>query len=107
MLVDGAVQTYPYVGVAVVGAAALNGIAVLKAFFLVFTGKRHASSVSLKRRGRERFAVLILAVLILGGGLLPQPGVASRHRAAQEILHDRLSVAEQAIGQSFQFHSSP
>src|SRR5262249_58639581 len=31
LVVDGAVQTYPYVGMAVLAAAALNGIAVVKA----------------------------------------------------------------------------
>jgi NADH-quinone oxidoreductase subunit M len=77
------------VGVAVVLAAALNGIAVVKAYFHIFTGTRHASSVPLRGQWRIRFTVLALALLILGGGLFPQPGVASRHRAAVEILAER------------------
>jgi NADH-quinone oxidoreductase subunit M len=89
ILVDGAVQASPLVGLAVVAAAALNGIAVLRAYFLLFTGARHASNVSLKVGLRERFAVLILAALVLGGGLFPQPGVVSRHRAAVEVLRQR------------------
>lgn len=89
MLVDGAVETYPFVGVAVVIAAALNGIAIVQAYFLLFTGKRYFSTVSLLIRGRERYAVLTLTVLILAGGLLPQPGVASRRHAAEEILNQR------------------
>lgn len=89
LLVDGAVQVYPIVGIAVVLAAALNGIAVVHSYFLLFTGTRFAPIVSLSTRRRERFAVLALAVLILGGGLLPQPGVASRHDAAMEILAER------------------
>jgi NADH-quinone oxidoreductase subunit M len=73
----------------VVAAAALNGIAVLRAYLLLFTGARHASTVSLGIGTRERAAVLTLSVLILGGGLFPQPGVRSRERAAEEILGTR------------------
>jgi NADH-quinone oxidoreductase subunit M len=46
-------------------------------------------SVPLYARLRERVAVVTLALLILGGGLFPQPGVASRHRAAIELLSAR------------------
>jgi len=90
VLVDSAVEASPFVGIAVVATAALNGIAVLRAYFL-FTGARHVStvSVSLGSGSRERFAVLTLSALILGGGLFPQPGVSSRQRAAEEILNDR------------------
>ena len=62
-----------------VAAAALNGIAVVRAYFLLFTGTRHVSTVSLGIGLRERIAVLTLAALILGGGFFPQPGVSSRH----------------------------
>jgi NADH-quinone oxidoreductase subunit M len=86
MLVDGAVKAYPHVGVAVVLAAALNGIAVVQAYFMIFTGKTYSSTVSLAIGRREKFAVLSLAALVLIGGLLPQPGVLSRQRAADEIL---------------------
>lgn len=89
LLVDGAVVTYPYVGVAVVLAAALNGIAIVQAYFLLFTGRQYFSSVSLRIRVRERYAVLTLAALILIGGLVPQPGVASRQQAAEGILKSR------------------
>jgi NADH-quinone oxidoreductase subunit M len=89
LLVHGAVEAGPSVGLAVVVAAALNGIAVVRAYFRLFTGTRHPSTVSLSIGPRERFAVLTLAALILGGGLFPQPGILSRHRAAEEILRDR------------------
>lgn len=89
MLVDGAVESSAYVGIAVIAAAALNGIAVMRAYFLLFTGTRHLSTVSLGIGLRERIAVLTLSLLILAGGLYPQPGVTSRERAAEAILHDR------------------
>ncbi len=89
LLVDGAVHAYPHVGVAVVLAAALNGIAVVNAYFRLFTGKKYVSSVSLKIRVRERYAVLALAALILIGGLIPQPNIASRYHAANVLLEQR------------------
>ncbi len=85
ILVDSAVEASPMVGIIVVGTAALNGIAVLRVYFLLFTGARHSSAVSLKLGWRERLAVLTLSALILGGGLYPQPGVMSRERAAAEV----------------------
>ena len=89
LLVDGAAEASPYVALAVALAGALNGIAVLRVYFLLFTGARHASSVRLRVGPRERLAILTLAALILGGGLVPQPGVLSRHRAALDILRAR------------------
>ncbi len=89
MLVSGAVGVDLPVGVALVLVSALNGIAVVRAYFLIFTGGRHISAVPLGITRRERFAVLTLAALILGGGLAPQRGLESRHRAAEAILAER------------------
>lgn len=89
LLVDGAVQVSPLIGVAVVIAAALNGLAVVQAYFRLFTGTRHATSVDLRIRPAERVAVLALATLILGGGLFPQAGVGSRYHAATELIRQR------------------
>jgi NADH-quinone oxidoreductase subunit M len=89
VLVDGAVVANPFVGIAVIAAAALNSIAIVRVYLLLFTGARHTSTVSLEITLRERVVVLTLAALILGGGLFPQPGVSSRRRAADEILEDR------------------
>lgn len=93
MLLDGAVHTYPYVGVALLAATALNGISIVRAYFLLFTGTRHAPTVPLRAGFRERFAAVALAVLLLVGGLYPQPGVASRHEAAEHILKARIETA--------------
>ena len=93
LLIDGAVEANPYVGGAVMLATALNGIAVVRAYFYLFTGARHSSTISLKVSMRERLAVLTLAALILGGGIYPQPGVASRYQAAQTLLRERAAHA--------------
>ena len=89
LLIEGAVGVFPLVGLAVVLAAALNGIAIMRAYFRIFTGRRFQTSVMLRSRPSERFAVLVLSVLVLGGGLWPQPGVASRHHAAVELMSHR------------------
>jgi NADH-quinone oxidoreductase subunit M len=89
MLVDGAVEANLFVGLGVALAAALNGIAVVRAYFYLFTGARHVSTVPLGIEPRERFAVLTLAALILGGGLFPQLGVTSRYEAAMTVLRQR------------------
>lgn len=93
LLVDGVVEADPYVGVGVILATAINGIAILRAYFILFTGTRRATTISVNITPRERIAVLTLAALILGGGLIPQPGIASRHRAAVEVLGQRAKEA--------------
>lgn len=95
LLVDGTVQAYPYIGSAVVIAAALNGIAIVQVYFLIFTGRRHVASVSLRRRRPEQIAVLTLAALIILGGLFPQPIIASRHRAAATLVQARQVAVSQ------------
>jgi NADH-quinone oxidoreductase subunit M len=89
LLVDGAVHAFPYVGVAVIVAAALNGIAVLQAYFKLFTGTRHVSTVPLAMSFREWTAASAFTLVILGGGLIPQPFVASRFAAATFVLAQR------------------
>ena len=89
LLIEGAVEVYPFIGLAVVLAAALNGIAVVKAYFHVFTGTRHSASVSMGCRPAERITILVMVVLIIGGGLIPQPGVESRYHAARAVLEHR------------------
>lgn len=95
LLVDGAVQAYPLIGGAVVIVAALNGLAVLQVYFRVFTGTQHATSINLRCQLPEKIAVLTLALLIIGGGLFPQPGVKSRYHAAQELIGMRGEVSEE------------
>jgi NADH-quinone oxidoreductase subunit M len=89
LIVEGAVEVYPYVGALVVVASALNGIAVLRVFFRLFTGTEYQTTFSMNARWPERIAVLVLSGLIIGGGVYPQPGVQSRYHAAQEIMSRR------------------
>lgn len=45
LLIDGVVQSYSFAGVAVVFALALIGIAVVRAYFMLFTGTRHVTPI--------------------------------------------------------------
>jgi NADH-quinone oxidoreductase subunit M len=89
LLVDGVVGVYPSFGILVVVAAALNGIAVMHAYFRLFTGTQHTTAISLRARWPEWLAVMALSVCIVGGGLWPQPGVRSRYHAAVELIRRR------------------
>ncbi|MBX9788110.1 MAG: oxidoreductase [Pirellulales bacterium] len=96
LLVDGAVQVHSLFGILIVLAATLNGLAILHAYFRVFTGARRGGTIDLQVRLPERVAVLVLTVLILGGGLFPQPGVQSRYAAAAELVKQRARLASGA-----------
>ncbi len=89
LLVDGAIEANPFVGLAVILAGALNGIAVVRVYLLLFTGRRYRSDFSIWLTTRESLAFLILIALVLIGGLFPQPGVASRYQAARDLLQTR------------------
>jgi NADH-quinone oxidoreductase subunit M len=94
LMVDGAVQAYPIMGMGVVLAAALNGIAVVQAYFTLFTGRYHVSMLNLRMRVRERIAILVLAALLLIGGLLPQSLITSRYAAVTTIFNDKATYAD-------------
>ncbi|MFO0078695.1 MAG: proton-conducting transporter membrane subunit [Planctomycetota bacterium] len=99
LLVDGVIHRYPWTGVAIVLAAALNGISVLKVYFRLFTGPRHSTSICLRARPAERLAVLLLVAVMIGGGIYPQPFLASRFRAAEHLLGERTGTQPQPMQQ--------
>jgi NADH-quinone oxidoreductase subunit M len=94
VLVDGAVHVNPWLGLVVILVGAINGIAIIRSYLLIFTGTKHVASVSLRITRREQIAILVLAILIIGGGLFPQPGLTTRHHAAEEILKVQQIVAQ-------------
>lgn len=85
LLVEGAVDVYPLVGMLVVVAAALNGIGMLNNYFRIFTGRRDVARILMPASVSERISVLVLSTLILGGGIFPQPGVHGRYHAALQL----------------------
>lgn len=89
LLIDAAVHVYPVIGLIILLATALNGIAVFQVFLRVFTGVKRDTSVSIGSQPSERIAILIMSILILGGGLIPQPAIASRFLAAEHLFEQQ------------------
>ncbi len=99
LIVDGATTIYPAVGTLVVFAAALNGIAILRAFFHIFAGAPYTSTFNLRARWPEKAAILVILGLLIGLGIAPQPTVESRNHAAQRLLATRAGHIEgDAVG---------
>jgi NADH-quinone oxidoreductase subunit M len=92
LLVDGAVETFPHVGFAVVAAAGLNAVTVLRLYYFLFCGTREVSPLAHRLRVREQAALALLVGLLVGFGLYPRPLLESRARAAAEWA--RLPAAE-------------
>jgi NADH-quinone oxidoreductase subunit M len=95
LIVEGVTQAYPLIGMAVVIAAALNGIAVVMAYLRIFAGQHHRSSISLGMLPPEKLSVFVLTILILAGGFWPQPGIASRYHAATALVNARRGLSPQ------------
>jgi len=89
LLVEAGIAISPWVGGIVVVSTALNGIAILQAYFRIFTGTTHYSTIRLGSLRSERIAILTFTFLLIGAGLWPQPGVHSRYDAAVELLNHR------------------
>jgi len=70
LLVQGSVQRFPLLGLTLIAATALNGVAVVRGFFSLFTGSdRHAGERDLT--GRERAVVALLVGSLVLFGLWP------------------------------------
>jgi NADH-quinone oxidoreductase subunit M len=88
LLIESAMNFSPWIGWIVVLATALNGIAVMRAYFRIFTGTKHPTTIPMRSQFEERFAIVGLSLLILAGGLYPQPEVESSYKAALHLLED-------------------
>jgi NADH-quinone oxidoreductase subunit M len=89
LLIEGTSRQGMVIAFVVIMTSALCGIAVMHAYFRLFTGKRHRTSISLASKPSERIAYLSLIGVIIAAGIVPQPGVATRYHAAVELLEGR------------------
>ncbi len=89
LLNEGAVESFPQIGLAAVLAATLNAITVLRLYFILFCGRRERSTTLQRLRRREAFGLAALVALLVIGGLWPRPFVASRERAAVRFIGAR------------------
>jgi NADH-quinone oxidoreductase subunit M len=87
LLLGGAVGTFPWLGFLVVASSALTGIAVLRMYFSLFTGRSTEAPIALKRS--EAFGFVAVVAVLLMTGLVPAPLVASRQQASGRILLER------------------
>jgi NADH-quinone oxidoreductase subunit M len=89
LLLSGTVHAYPQVGLILILATALTGIAIFRSYLLIFAGRRKPTSVSIHSQWRERLCVITLSILLVGGGIYPQPAIVSRFEAAEHLFIER------------------
>lgn len=75
-----------WVAVVLALVAMLSGIAMLRAYFSLFTGRRRVTSVSLNTTTAERIGIVIIVLAVILGGWLSPAIVASGHAAADALL---------------------
>jgi NADH-quinone oxidoreductase subunit M len=92
MLVEGAVDRFPALGLLVVVASAFTGLAVLRMYFSLFCGAR-AETTRLPLRRREGVVFATVAAVLVVSGLAARPIAISRLRASEMILERRVSVS--------------
>jgi NADH-quinone oxidoreductase subunit M len=93
LLLDGAVEEHPHVGILVAIATAANGIAVVRMYFHLFCGAHDRATEAQRIRKREAWGFAALATLLLLGGIVPGAFVGSRSRVAEELLRLRAARA--------------
>ena len=86
LLISGSADQGLWVSFTLALAAMFNGIAILRAYFALFTGKRRTPSVSLRITPVERAAIILIALVVFLGGWFSPDVVASRHHAADRLL---------------------
>ncbi len=70
LLVQGSVVDFPFLAFVLIGATALNGMTVMRAFFRLFSGMRvHAGESDLTPRESWALSTVLLALLV--GGIVP------------------------------------
>ncbi len=92
MLIEGAVRDFPLLGLSVIVVGALTGLAVLRMYFSLFCGVR-TRSLRQPLLAREVLVLGVVTAVLVVGGLLPRPIVASRLHASHAILASRGATA--------------
>ena len=98
LLISGSVDQGLSVSFTLGIAAMLNGIAILRAYFALFTGKRPTTSVSLQTTPIERIGIVIILLIVFLGGWFSPNVVASRHQTADQLLQRNMSQPVQKVG---------
>jgi len=86
LLISGSAEQGLWVSTLLAVAATFNGVAIMRAYFALFTGKRSTTSVSLRATRIERAGIVLIALIVFMGGWLSPQLVASRHDTAARLL---------------------
>ncbi len=87
LLFHGALETHPFLGIALPLATALNAITVLRLFATLFLGRRAAQCPQVPdARPRERWALAAPVVFLVAGGIFPGVFFALRSPAAERLV---------------------
>lgn len=89
LLISGSVDQGLGISLTLAFAAMLDGIAIMRAYFALFTGRRPTTSVSLQVTPAERVGIIIIALVVFLGGWFSPSVVGSRHRVADGLLQQR------------------
>jgi NADH-quinone oxidoreductase subunit M len=97
LLVRGAMDLFPVMGLSVVLASALTGLAIVRMYFALFCGRPDPLTswgppLRVKRREAWTFGALVMT--LVGFGLVPRPLVDSRFAASEQILRLRSAAVE-------------
>lgn len=86
LIVHGTLESYPWMGVAIILATAANAFNVLRWFFRIFCGPRSERCLASDLLLRERAALLPLVFLLFVLGLSPGGLVATRSQVVKQLL---------------------
>lgn len=92
LLLQGTTQEYPHIGVLTAIVTGLNSITIVRTYFRLFCGSPRTYATSQSLRLRERGALLLLLLFVLGLGLAPIALLNSRWVVGRRILDTRHSV---------------
>lgn len=95
LLFHGALENHPWVGIALPIATAFNAINLLRIFNILFLGLLQRDVIDIPDAlPRERWPLAVLAVFLIGGGILPSVVIHWRESAAH-VIEKALGVGEE------------
>jgi NADH-quinone oxidoreductase subunit M len=101
-----ALEHRPWIGIAMVLATALNGITVLRLYFVLFGGaRRRTGEADLKVR--ERLVLVGMAIALLALGFMPRPLLVPAERTLLAIQPELAAVVNESGPQAAECAASP
>jgi NADH-quinone oxidoreductase subunit M len=98
LLFSGSFEEGLGVSAAIAAAAMFNGIAIIRAYFALFTGRKQLNSISLGIRPLERVGVIMITLTVFLGVWLSPDVVRSRLNTAQQLLQTSQVIEQGSQG---------